>query len=52
MNVISPYVQLCKNALKCKNQMSIEKKSTNIKLKPKRKTLYETKDLCVINTKV
>jgi hypothetical protein len=39
MNVISPYVQLGKNALKCQNQMTIEKKSTNIRLKPKRNRL-------------
>jgi hypothetical protein len=33
MNYISPYVQLGKNAIKCQIQMTIEMKSTNVKLK-------------------
>jgi hypothetical protein len=39
MSFINYYVQLCENAFKCQIQMTIEKKSINIKLKSKRNRL-------------
>jgi hypothetical protein len=43
----------CENTLKCQIQLTLAKESTNIELKSKGKqNLLETKDLCVINTKV